>query len=60
MIAAMSAEELVDKGSWGCVDAALPDFLIRHEMSCFIINGKFPNRVIDVIEGKETQGTKLA
>jgi len=60
LIAAMRAEELVDKGTWGCVDAALPDFLIYHEMSCFIINGKFPNRAIDVIEGKETPGTKLA
>jgi aspartokinase-like uncharacterized kinase len=60
LIAAMHAKELVDRGSWGCVDAALPDFLIRHEMCCFIINGKFPNRVIDVIEGNETQGTKLA
>lgn len=60
LIAEMRAKELVDRGSWGCVDAALPDFLIRHEMCCFIINGKFPNRVIDVIEGNETQGTKLA
>jgi len=59
LIREMSAEEMVETGNTGCVDAALPEFLIQHKMSCIIINGRFPKRIIDVIEGTETISTKL-
>ncbi len=59
LIEEMRVEEMIEKGIRGCVDAALPDFLMQHNMSCIIINGKFPDRVIDAIEGKETRCTKL-
>ncbi len=35
-----------------CVDDALPGFLLRHGMKCIIVNGKYPERVRAILEGK--------
>ncbi len=35
-----------------CVDRALPGFLLQHGMQCLIVNGKYPERVKAIIEGK--------
>jgi aspartokinase-like uncharacterized kinase len=59
VIKQIHAKELVAKVVQGCVDAELPRFLLRHKMSCTIINGNVPERIIDVIEGRETICTKL-
>ena len=52
------AEELVGKGC-GCVDAELPRFLVQNKMSCVLVNGNFPSRIIDALEGRETVCTKI-
>jgi aspartokinase-like uncharacterized kinase len=56
LIEQIHAEEMAHTG---CVDAELPGFLMRNKMSCVIVNGNFPERIIAVIEGKETVCTKL-
>ncbi len=59
VIKQIHAKELVDKEQKGCVDAELPRFLLQHDMSCMVVNGNVPERIIDVIEGRETICTKL-
>jgi aspartokinase-like uncharacterized kinase len=59
LIKKIHAKELVDKEHKGCVDAELPRFLLQHDMSCMVVNGNVPERIIDVIEGRETICTKL-
>ena len=59
LIKEISAQELIEKGIKGCVDAELPKFLMRNNMSCVIVNGNFPERIIEVIEGRETICTSI-
>ena len=59
VIKRIHAKELIAKADQGCVDAELPRFLLRHKMSCVIVNGNVPERIINVIEGRETICTKL-
>ena len=59
LIERITAKELVEREERGCVDAELPGFLMQNKMGCIIVNGNFPKRIIDVIEGKETLCTKL-
>ena len=59
LIKRINAKELIGKGHKGCVDAELPRFLMQNKMSCVIVNGNVPERILDVIEGRETICTKL-
>jgi 5-(aminomethyl)-3-furanmethanol phosphate kinase len=40
-----------------CIDRALPIFLLKNRMDCFIVNGKYPGRVIQAVYGKSLYGT---
>jgi aspartokinase-like uncharacterized kinase len=60
LIKQIPAKEMIEKAHTGCVDAELPVFLMRNEMSCMIVNGNIPERIIAVIEGKETVCTKIS
>ncbi len=42
-----------------CIDPALPGFLQKNSMECVIINGKFPERVIQVVYGKPVPCTAV-
>jgi aspartokinase-like uncharacterized kinase len=59
LIKQIPAKEMIQEAHTGCVDAELPVFLMRNKMSCVIVNGNFPERIIAAIEGKETVCTKL-
>ncbi|MEA2075868.1 MAG: amino acid kinase [Euryarchaeota archaeon] len=59
LIKRINAKELIEKEHKGCVDAELPRFLLQNRMSCVIVNGNYPARILDVIEGRETVCTKL-
>lgn len=43
----------------GCIDPALPEFLLKNRMECVIINGKFPERVIQAVYGKPVPCTSV-
>jgi aspartokinase-like uncharacterized kinase len=53
------AKELAELEEKGCVDAELPRYLMQNKMSCTIVNGNYPNRIVAAIEGKETLCTKI-
>jgi len=59
LIKRINAKELIGKEHKGCVDAELPRFLLQNRMSCVIVNGNVPARILDVIEGRDTISTKL-
>jgi hypothetical protein len=40
-----------------CIDFALPEFLLKNRMECLIVNGKFPDRVIQAAYGKPILST---
>ncbi len=42
-----------------CIDPALPLFLLRNSMNCFIVNGRYPERVIQAVYGKPVSGTAV-
>lgn len=56
-------EENIKEGVKGdtesCIDIALPSFLLESRMDCLIVNGKYPERVIQAIYGKPVPGTKV-
>lgn len=42
-----------------CVDIAFPDYLKEKRMDCFVINGKYPERLLEHVRGKKTIGTLI-
>lgn len=42
-----------------CIDRALPQFLLKNKMECLIVNGKFPDRVVQAVYGKPVLGTAV-
>lgn len=42
-----------------CIDPVLPGFLLKNGMDCMIINGKFPERVIQAVYGKPVLSTTV-
>jgi aspartokinase-like uncharacterized kinase len=59
LIQEIQPNELIKKDHSGCIDVELPRFLLQHGMRCVIVNGNYPERIIDVIEGRETICTKI-
>ncbi|HEX7627782.1 MAG TPA: amino acid kinase, partial [Candidatus Methanoperedens sp.] len=45
----LKAEELI--GIETCVDAELPEYLMKNNMDCEIINGNCPGRVLNALKG---------
>ena len=46
-------------GQETCVDRALPDFLIKHNMDAFILNGLAEGRLEEALKGMTVKGTKI-
>jgi aspartokinase-like uncharacterized kinase len=59
LIKEIPPNELIEKDHRGCIDVELPRFLLQHDMRCVIVNGNYPERIIDVIEGRETICTRV-
>ena len=59
LVRQIHAKAMIKNAHTGCVDAELPLFLMLNEMSCTIVNGNFTERIIAVIDGKETICTKI-
>lgn len=44
----ISAQELI-KWDASCVDTVTPDMLLRHRIDCVVVNGRYPERIIDAM-----------
>ena len=51
LIKIISAKKLLNFGETS-VDEFLPELLIRYESNCYVVNGKYPERVLSIIEDK--------
>ncbi|MEM3437511.1 MAG: hypothetical protein QXP55_03105 [Nitrososphaerales archaeon] len=54
----ISANKLL-KEKLGCVDEFLPRILIEKKLTCYVVNGKYPNRIKSILEGKMDIYTKI-
>ncbi len=54
----VSADQLLSL-SLTCVDRYLPRVLRTGRMRCFVVNGRFPERVEDILRGRETVCTEI-
>ena len=50
----ISAKKLLDFGETS-VDEFLAKFLLQYETSCYVVNGKYPERVLSIIEDKSDE-----
>lgn len=41
------------------IDEYLPKLLIKHNIECYVVNGKYPKRVISILEGRKDIYTKI-
>lgn len=56
LIKDISAKKLLNFGE-SSVDENLPELLLKYKLNCYVINGKYPERAISLIEGKNSQYT---
>lgn len=42
-----------------CIDPALPPFLLKNKMECLIVNGRYPERVVQAVYGKPVSCTAV-
>ena len=54
----ISAKKLLNFGETS-VDEFLPELLIRYQSECYVVNGKYPERVLSVIEGRSSKYTLI-
>jgi aspartokinase-like uncharacterized kinase len=58
LIKIISAKKLLNFGETS-VDEFLPKLLLRYKSNCYVVNGKYPERVISIIEGKSSKYTLI-
>lgn len=56
LIKNISAKKLLNFGE-SSVDENLPELLIKYNLDCYVVNGKYPERAISIIEGKDSKYT---
>jgi len=57
LIKSISAKKLLNFGETS-VDKFLGKLLLQYKTNCYVVNGKYPERVISIIEGRSDQHTK--
>ncbi|MGZ7107351.1 MAG: amino acid kinase family protein [Methanobacterium sp.] len=56
LIKNISAKKLLTFGETS-VDENLPHLLLKYKLDCYVVNGKYPERAISIIEGKRSKYT---
>ena len=56
LIKNINAKKLLNFGETS-VDENLPELLLKYNLNCYVVNGKFPKRAISIIEGKSSKCT---
>ena len=50
----ISPPELLNMGKRTSVDKFLPQFLMKNQLNCYVVNGKYPERVAAILSNKQT------
>ncbi|MGQ9719149.1 MAG: amino acid kinase family protein [Nitrososphaerales archaeon] len=58
MLRRISAKRLLE-GKTGCVDELLPTILIEKQLKCYVVNGKHPDRIKSILDGKQDIYTEI-
>jgi len=58
LIDTISANKLLNFGETS-VDEFLPELLIRYQSECYVVNGKYPERILSIIKGKSSKYTLI-
>ncbi len=56
LIKDITAKKLLNFGETS-VDENLPELLLKYRLNCYVVNGKYPERAISIIEGKSSRHT---
>lgn len=56
LIKDISVKKLLNFGETS-VDENLPELLLKYKLNCYVVNGKYPERIISIIEGKSSKYT---
>jgi aspartokinase-like uncharacterized kinase len=56
LIKNISAKKLLTFGETS-VDENLPELLLKYQLDCYVVNGKYPERAVSIIEGKSSKYT---
>jgi 5-(aminomethyl)-3-furanmethanol phosphate kinase len=56
----LSAQDLLTMSERTSVDLFLSNLLLIQQIECFVVNGLHPERVISILDGKETLCTKIS
>ena len=56
LIKSINAKKLLNFGETS-VDENLPELLLKYKLDCYVVNGKYPERAISIIEGKSSKYT---
>jgi aspartokinase-like uncharacterized kinase len=60
LIEKLSAKELSKLNQRTSVDRYLPNLLLKARIDCYVVNGKYPERVEAVLAGQQTTGTLVS
>lgn len=58
LIKNISAKKLLTFGETS-VDENLPELLLKYKLDCYVVNGKYPQRAISIIDGKSSKYTLI-
>jgi len=59
LIKKITAKELIALRKRTCVDSFLPKLLLKHKLSCYIVNGQHPKRIKDLLKKRKTVCTEI-
>jgi aspartokinase-like uncharacterized kinase len=60
LVEEVSASGLLELGARTSVDRFLPKLLLKFGLSCFVVNGRFPERVSQILNGEATVCTRIS
>ena len=58
LLKSINAKKLLNFGETS-VDENLPELLLKYKLDCYVVNGKFPERAVSIIEGKSSISTLI-
>jgi 5-(aminomethyl)-3-furanmethanol phosphate kinase len=59
LLTQISIKDLLKLNNRTSVDKFLPRFLIKHPLECYVVNGKKPKRIIDILADKKSVCTHI-
>jgi aspartokinase-like uncharacterized kinase len=59
LLSHVSVENLLRFSERSSVDKFLPVFLSQHTLNCYVVNGRFPERLAAILSGQETVATRI-